>query len=215
VFLSVVCYKFVLHRSEHYYIGLRKLKSVYFQLFRYLWYRMNNIQFWIWLIVIVITLVARMRKKKVPGQTDSSGLPSRPLPRAEESSKPMTFEELLKEIEAAKSGRHEPVPTKTYAPVDYDDDIPEEAKSLERTDYTYAQPPRTNEIYEKAKQEAFFRPSLEESMKLEDTVIRFGQFKGYQQETVISPAAQFARQIKDPAGFRKAFIMSEILKRRF
>ena len=105
--------------------------------------------------------------------------------------------------------------TKTYERVDYDDALEDEAKSLEKTDYTYPQPSKANDIYEKAKQEAFYRPSLEETLKLSDTVVRFGQFKGYEREDRISPAAEFAKEIKDPSSFKKAFIMSEILKRRF
>ena len=176
---------------------------------------MNNIQFWIWVIVIVITFIARLRSKKEPAKRDSSQVPSRPLPKEEESSKPLTFEELLREIQAAKAPQPMPQPTKTVEVVDYDDAIEEEAKSLENTDYRYPQPQQTLDIYEKAKQEAFFRPSLEETLRLQDTIIRFGQFKGYQHEEQVSVAAEFAREIKNPVGFKKAFIMSEILKRRF
>ncbi len=176
---------------------------------------MNNIQFWIWLIVIVITLIARARRKKQPVDADSSEMPSRPQHRVEESSKQMTFEELLREIESSKTPLPKPIPAKTYDRVDYDDNIEEEAKSLENTNYQYPRPQQTLDIYEKAKQQAFFRPSLEETLKLDDTIVRFGQFKGYQHGERVSPAAEFAREVRNPSGFKKAFIMSEILKRRF
>ena len=176
---------------------------------------MNNIQFWIWLIIIVVTLIARARKKRSPVEKGTSTMPSGPAQEMEQSPKPMTFEELLREIQASKPPASKPAPAKTVDVVDYDDDIPEEAKSLERTEYRYPQPQQTSDIYEKAKQEAFFRPSLEETLKLEDTIVRFGQFKGYQHEQRRSLAADLAEEIRNPAGFRKAFIMSEILNRRF
>jgi hypothetical protein len=176
---------------------------------------MNNIQFWIWLIVIVVTLIARARKKRGPVEKDTATRPSRPQQEIDASPKPMTFEELLREIQASKTPPPRPIPAKTVDVVDYDDDLQEEAKSLERTDYTYPQPKPSSDIYEKAKQEAFFRPSLEETLKLEDTVVRFDQFKGYQHEQRRNLAAELGEEIRNPAGFRKAFIMSEILNRRF
>jgi len=176
---------------------------------------MNNIQFWIWLIIIVVTLIARARKKRTPVEENTTRMPSQPRPEIEESPKPMSFEELLREIQASKAPPPTPAPPKRVEVVDYDDDIPEEAKGLERTDYQYPQPQRTSDIYEKAKQEAFFRPSLEETLKLEDTVVRFGQFKGYQQEQRRTMAADLAEEIRNPGGFKKAFLLSEILNRRF
>jgi hypothetical protein len=180
---------------------------------------MNNIQFWIWLIVIVVTLIARARKKpSAPERRASSG----PVPQREEGPKPLSFEELLKEIRAAKTQTPKPVVDKPdrykgrdYEVIDYDDPLPDEPKSLEKTDYTYPQPKKGTDIYEKAKQEAFFRPSLEETLKLQDTDMRFGQFKGYKQATRPDLAAEFAKEFRNPSGFRKAFIMSEILARRF
>jgi hypothetical protein len=177
---------------------------------------MDNIQFWIWLIVIVITLIARARKKPKPVEPDSSEMPSRQRPVEEEGSKPMTFEELLREIQGAKTVRPEPVATTSTVEVeDYEDEAKTEEKRLEQIHDTHTERQKTYDIYEKAKQEAFFRPSLEESLKLEDTIIRFGQFKGYQQGESRNLAAEFAKEIKTPGGFRKAFIMSEILQRRF
>ena len=52
-------------------------------------------------------------------------------------------------------------------------------------------------------------------MKLEDTVVKFGQFKGYQQDTKVNVAAAYVKDLQDPEGFRKAFILSEILNRKF
>ena len=160
---------------------------------------MNNLQFWIWVIVVVVTLIARARGKKRP----PAPVERRPQYEQEEP-KQMTFEELLKEIEAAKyperqsqrSGRPEPEP-EPEVPV---------AKDPVKESF---------DLYEKAKAEAFQRPSLEETMKLSDTIVRFGQFKGYQQAAKPGLAREFAQELRNPQSFRKAFIMSEILSRRF
>ncbi len=161
----------------------------------------EKIQFWIWLIVIVATLIARARKKL---RQDNERRPAKPSPSGTEyppASKPLSFDELLREIEAAK-----PKPTVTERPVLRQQ--PAEAEYQRSRQETY-------DLYEKAKQEAFNRPSLEETLKLDNTVVRFGQFKSYQAEHPQRAASLFAEEIRNPSSFRKAFIMSEILNRRF
>jgi hypothetical protein len=98
--------------------------------------------------------------------------------------------------------------------VNYEDDLEEEGVS-EKTDYNQRDYDKTVETYEKAKQSAFNRLSLEETMKVEDTMVRFGQFKGYQQDTEVNVLAEYVKDLKDPAGFKKAFILSEVLNRKF
>lgn len=180
-----------------------------------------DIQFWIWLIIIVITLIARAGRQKpkpAPRQDDegrgADGQPQRG---------PMTFEDLLREIQAAKEIRETPTrpqapagpyrqPEPTYQEVDYDDNIGEEEEDLE----TIVDDQRTSDIYERAKQQAFSRPSLEETLRLEDTEVKFGKFKGYgETEEEKHPLAGVLAELKDPDGFRKAFIMSEILTRKY
>ena len=168
-----------------------------------------DIQFWIWVIIVVITLIARANKKKAPG----SPSPYDSAPE-EDAGKPISFEDLLKEIQAAKAPKPAPAPSQSYEFEDYDDDLKDEQKSLEKPEYTYADD-QIHETYEKAKREAFSRASLEETLKVEDTVVRFGQFKDYQQVEQESPLSKYLKELKDPEGFKKAFIMSEILTRRF
>jgi hypothetical protein len=186
-----------------------------------------DIQFWIWLIIIVITLIARASRQKrpQPPARDDYGEEEKP------NSPPLTFEELLREIQEAKEQRQqpsreprqirpaepirpyveaEPEPT-AYKEIDYDDNVGEEEQDLE----TVTDDRQTMDAYERAKREAFSRPSLEETLKLEDTIVRFGQFKGYETQVDKAPMADFLSEIKDPEGFRKAFIMSEILTRKF
>ena len=141
-----------------------------------------DIQFWIWLIVIVITLIARANKKKAkPFETNQSDdLPSLP------ETKPISFEDLLREIQAAKAPKPvkqpipQPAPAKQYDFVDYDDNLKNEVEETERVDYKSQD--QIYDTYEKAKRDAFNRPSLEETIKVEDTDTSFGQFKGYKRK---------------------------------
>jgi hypothetical protein len=188
-----------------------------------------DIQFWVWLIIIVITLIARASRQKPRQQPP----PQDEHPEQEApSNRPLTFEELLREIQAAKEQRQpreeasrpirqaepirsyqEPEQT-THKELDYDDNLGEEEQDLE-TVGSQQDDQKSTDVYERAKRDAFFRPSLEETLKLEDTVVRFGQFKEYESHTEKAPMADFLAEIKDPEGFRKAFIMSEILTRKF
>ncbi len=164
----------------------------------------------IWVILGIIYLVSRSKKKKTEA--------SNPKPddyRPEE--KPMSFEDLLREIQVAKAPKPQPQPA--LAPVNeyktYDDNLKKEEKPIAKTDFYYQDQDKIYDTYEKAKQEAFYRPSLEETMKLENTVVRFGQFEGYQQEEKENLAAAYAKELQEPASFKKAFILSEILSKRF
>ena len=172
---------------------------------------MGEIKIIIWVVLGIIYLISRARKKQVPDST----------PKQVEDytdGKPVTFEELLKEIQSAKAPKVQPQPV--IEPVggyqtDYDDNLKEEVQPLEKTDYNYKDHDTIYETYERAKQEAFHRPSMEETMKLENTIVRFGQFKGYEQQSRPSLAREYGKDLQDRTNFRKAFILSEILNRRF
>jgi hypothetical protein len=187
-----------------------------------------DFNFWVWLIIAVAGLLIRTLNNSAKKRNTPEQPRSRPDYDQDTGSKPMTFEELLREIQEAKAptqtaAKSEPIrqsapiqqtpKTRSYEVVDYDDDIEQEEKDYEtipsRNDN------RSNEIYEKAKSEAFSRPSLEETMKLSDTVIKFDYFKGYEDSSQKSVAKEILQDFKDPEGFKKAFIMSEILKRKF
>ena len=173
---------------------------------------MGELKIIIWVIIGIIYLISRFRKKPA---TDA---PRRPVENIPED-KPVSFEDLLREIQSAKAQKQKPepvlVPEPEFKAEDYDDDLKEEEEPLEKTDYTYRNQDSIYETYEKAKQEAFFRPSMEETLKLENTIVRFGQFKGYEQQSRPSLAREYGKELKDPSKFRKAFILSEILSRRF
>ncbi|GHM98963.1 hypothetical protein WSM22_04530 [Cytophagales bacterium WSM2-2] len=172
---------------------------------------MGEIKIIIWIIIGIIYLISRARKKaEAPPPPRTDYQPSEPEP----FDKPVSFEDLLREIQASKQPKPQPVPAKP-AYVDYDDDLEEEEKPIEKTDYSYRSQDQIYETYEKAKQEAFHRPSMEETLKLENTIVRFGQFKNYTPDVKPSLAAEYAQGLRDPGNFRKAFILSEILNRRF
>lgn len=176
----------------------------------------DNLEFWIWLAVIVVTLIARATKKKAEPNQNQPDFDS------PEESKPISFEDLLREIQASKAPASKPIEPSPYKPVsqsqqvdyvDYDDDLEEEEKPLEKASYQ-----TEDEIYatyEKAKSEAFNRASLEETMHVEDTVVTYEKFKGYNRNTKQSPATGLVKELRNPTSFRKAFILSEILAKRF
>ncbi len=172
----------------------------------------------LWIIIGLFYLISRFRKKPappVPQRRDQDDAEANPTDH-----KPMTFEELLKEIEGSKSA---PQPTPYEKPrkawetevYDYEDEPVAEKKPLEDTNYDYRKQDNIYETYEKAKAEAFFRPSLEETTKLGDTIVRFKEFKPYESERKTSIAAEYVKELKNPSSFRKAFILSEILNRKF
>ena len=105
-------------------------------------------------------------------------------------SKVLTFEELLKEITESKTQPKPAPPEAEY--VDYDDEIEEEIqekdeiKDLEDVDYDYKKDKVVVE-YEQAKQQAFLRPSLEETLNIKDIDTRFEKFKVFESRNSIQP----------------------------
>lgn len=186
---------------------------------------MDDIKIIIWIIIGLVYLFSRRKKK--PVRTE----PSRPVEADQEydapAPKPVTFEELLREIQGMKkpapAPRPIPPPTsyeqptgkKAWEPYPYDVEGAPERKQLEDTNYDYRNEDKIYEVYENATKQAFVRPSLEETLKLEDTVVRFDQFKEYETAGKRSFLDEYVKELKNPKGFKKAFIMSEILQRRF
>ncbi len=175
---------------------------------------MDEVKIIFWIIIGLVYLFSRRKKSQAP------------LPPAKKSGEqeaeydapaPATFEELLREIQGMK--KPEPVaPAKPSVRPEYEIEpyyaVPER-KQIEDVNYDYRNQDKIYEVYENATRQAFARPSLEETMKLEDTIVRFKQFKGYENEVKPSVLSEYIKELKDPKGFRKAFIMSEILNRRF
>jgi len=176
---------------------------------------MDKLQFWFYVILGIIYLVSRIKKK--PEQEKKSGefRPEKPVRQFEQPSakpafnpKPKTFEELLREITESKQSQQPEV-------VDYDDNLEDEEKDIEEIKYDYRKDDKIYEVYEEAKRQAFVRPSLEETMKLEDTKLQYGKFKVFEIEAERNLLQEYLTDFRDPEGFKKAVVMSEILKRKF
>ena len=177
---------------------------------------MDSLQFWLYVIVGVIYLLSRMRKKPQEQPKDLGDYrPEKPVKQFEQpTSKPtapkqLTFEELLREITEGKKVEKQP------EVVDYDEMIGEEEQDFEEVDYDYKKQDKIYEVYEQAKAQAFARPSLEETMKLSDTKMEFGKFKVFEEEERRDLLGEYLADLKDPEGFKKAVVMSEILQRKY
>ena len=179
-----------------------------------------DFQFWVWLIVIVITLIARANKKK-PGQAP----PADELPdfsgdsQPSRQPKPVTFEDLLREIQGEKQRAARPAPPepkveeKKYEVVDYDEDIPDEIQDLEDVDYDFSRDEEVFKKYEAAKKEA--TKPISKKSKGVGRIVRSEHFKEYNLGKRKATSFDFIAELKDPKGFKKAFIMSEILNKKY
>lgn len=163
------------------------------------------------------------------------GEPSESLP-------PMSFEELLREITEGKKKQRQPAPPPAPpkrvrippyekpkpAYVDYDDDIEPEEKSLERVNYDEERQETTRQVYERAQREASLKSSLETlqsdirgrkstlktlESSLEST--KSDKFKSSRMGNKHSLVAEYLKELKTPAGMKKAVVLSEILKPKF
>ncbi|HEX5171390.1 MAG TPA: hypothetical protein VFW11_19570 [Cyclobacteriaceae bacterium] len=187
---------------------------------------MDNLQFWIYIIIAVIYVISRALKKG--SQDGSSSRPSDKdfeTPEGGKLPKQLSFEELLREITESKQPKPRPQPTprpiqKTIpkpkpAFVDYDEDIEEEEKDLEDVNYNYKRQNQANEIYERAKSEAFSRPSLEETLLKEQKDVSYSRFREFSMTGTNRLLDEYIAELRKPSGFKKAIVLSEILNRRF
>ena len=175
----------------------------------------------IYIIIGIIYFLFNRLKKKDPQDEPDYERPSNESELGYDKPKPITFEDLLKEITEGKLQKPlEPVAQSKpdYAPqaprpayVDYDDEIEEEEKSLEKVTFDKE---RINEIYENAKKQAFIRPSLEESMNLSEVNTTFGKFKEFETKVERNILAEYVKDLRDPKGFKKALVLSEVLNRK-
>lgn len=179
-------------------------------------------QFWIYLIIAIIYGISRAMKKADNQPKDvSAPHPDKttrynPAPPVEKP-KQLTFEDLLREITETKQPS-QPVyqpPRPKAEVVDYDDQIGEEERDLEDVNYDYRKKDKLYDVYEEAKRQAFERPSLEETMNVRDTNMKFGKFKAFERVEQRNLLEEYTRDFQDREGFRKAVVMSEILNRKF
>ncbi|MDL5051536.1 hypothetical protein QQ054_36640 [Oscillatoria amoena NRMC-F 0135] len=174
------------------------------------------------IIGAIYVLYNWLKRKKQPQESppdfeppadQSSGQP-------QQKPKPLTFEELLREITEAK--RPEPEPVAEYKQpqpaqqeyVDYEEDIEDEVEEQEGGKAYDFRKEATYKEFEEAKRQAFYRKSLEETTRLEDVNVEFGRFKEFEKVQQRNLLEEYTRDLRDPEGFKKAVILSEILNRR-
>lgn len=175
----------------------------------------------VYIVIGIIYFLFNRLKKRSPQDEPDYERPSNESDSDYDRPKPITFEDLLKEITEGKVQKPaEPVTQSKpeYAPkppqpvyVDYDDEIEEEEKNLEKVTFDKE---RINEVYENAKKQAFIRPSLEESMNLADVNTTFGKFKEFETKTERNVLVEYIKDLRDPKGFKKALVLSEVLNRK-
>lgn len=182
-----------------------------------------DVQLWIYIILGIIYLISRLRKKPQETSDFPEYGPENPVPqsqagkgkKSEDTSRPVTFEELLREITEGKTlAVPEKKPAREPEIISYEDDLGEEERSLEKESYENRDD-RIKSAYEEAKRQAFLRPSLEETMSLADTDMKFGRFKEFDKPVGKNLLHQYLADFNDPEGLKKAIVMSEILKRKF
>jgi hypothetical protein len=190
---------------------------------------MDDFQFWLYVIIGVIYLISQVRKKSKAGQELP---PERPQPRqktkpqtswkSEEvssapSPKPITFEELLKEITASKE---KPVAeTQSYEEYqpeyeDYDDRVEDEIKDIEEEAVTNPQKNSIYQQFEEAKYKDYTKDTLEESLKLANVNMKYGRFKEFESSKEVNLLEAYASDLRNPEGLKKAFVLSEIFNRK-
>ncbi|GIV35677.1 MAG: hypothetical protein KatS3mg032_0056 [Cyclobacteriaceae bacterium] len=124
----------------------------------------------------------------------------------------VTFEELLREITEAKEGKSPAGPTEVDV-VDYDDVFTDQIETLEELTPS-VESVQFNEEYEKAKNMAFNRLSLEETAKLEDTQVSFNRFSVFEHTSSRNLLEEYTADLRDSEGLKKAVVLSEILNRK-
>jgi predicted DNA binding CopG/RHH family protein len=182
---------------------------------------MGDYQFWLYIIIGAIYLLSRFLKKSAPNPNDvPEARNEKPATRLDPSTttqkpsppKMVTFEDLLREITESKKPAAPQQPSKEYT--NYDEELEDEEQDLEDVEYNYNRDKISSE-YEDAKQHAFLRPSLEETMNIKDTDTRFEKFKVFDQDTQSNVMDRYLTDFSDFEGLKKAIVMSEILQRKF
>jgi hypothetical protein len=170
----------------------------------------------IWIIGIILYFWIKSRK------ASSSQSPEENIPRPTNptSAGPVTFEDLLREIQSSRKPEREPAPTPAPAkPFESYEEVSEESfrETIPETEYSRDSfsTSETYKSYEKAKSEAFQRASLEDTLKLENTDIKFLKFSEYQATKEPTVAEQISTEFRDPDTLKKYFIVNEVLNRKW
>ena len=162
----------------------------------------------LWIIGLVIYFYLQSRKRKAQASEEAPPEQTTTLP-------PVSFEDLLREIQSSRNPKPAPPPPPREPVLDYDDEqYREEQVDLEEQAMVRQPAPAVAE-YEAGKTAAFNRASLEETMTLEQTDVTFGKFRVYDKEEAPAYVRELAREFQDRENLKKAFILKEILDRKF
>lgn len=185
---------------------------------------------WVWLLVIIFGIISKfLSNDKKKSEREQ---PKEPSPTG------TSFEELLEEIERQKKiERQKRKPVAETHPIPLPAPKPVKSKEREKKEVkkeTRAEPSRTlldtavpdyyddtSRAYNQAIKNAFNYKSmedtvsLEESLMLSDTIPAYKKFAEYGTASEVSPAAQYARDLRNPQDLKKAIVLAEILNRRF
>lgn len=181
-------------------------------------------QFWIYIVIGVIYFLSRLLKKpdetsaETPGgQPPEKRTSQRTSQPTTETPRPLTFEELLREITEGKQAEQRRIPEREVVPEyeSYEKDPGEEARSLEEVNVDEVQNARRWKPYEEIPAPTVQRRSLEETMRLQDTVVDFNKFDAFRQTEKKRLLDGYMKIIRNPETLKQAVVMSEILKRKF
>lgn len=181
-------------------------------------------QFWIYIVIGVIYFLSRLLKK--PEQATGESVDTQPTERrrprqtaqpAAETPRQLTFEELLREIISGKEAQRSEPDRELIGPTyeSYEKDPGEEARSLEEANFDEAESARKWKPYEEIPVRPAERQSLEETLRLQDTVMDFGKFAAFQQKNQQKMSDIYIKIIRNPETLKQAVVMSEILKTKF
>ena len=192
---------------------------------------MDDLQFWLYVILGIVYLISQVRKKSkqqqnLPPEKPLSTKPASQTPQWKTetqnqnpttSPKTLTFEELLREITEAKTPKSTPEYETYKQPeyVDYDDNIGEEIQDLEDVDYDYRKTDSIYSKYDEAKAKDYSNYSLEESQKLEAVDMKFGKFKEFETETRENLLDLYTRDLKGLEGMKRAVVLNEVLNPKY
>lgn len=183
---------------------------------------MDNFQFWLYVIVALIYVISRAMKKSNQQRREARKPTSQDMQETADTGRerPLTFEELLREITEGKKRVQQPAPKpQPKAPsrpayVDYDDDLEDEEKSLEDVDYDFGKKESAFEVFEKARKDALRDDTTEESKPAGED-IKYGRFTEFRIGGKNTLLQEYVKELKKPSGFKRAIVLSEILNRKF
>jgi hypothetical protein len=181
-----------------------------------------EVQHWIYIIIGLIYFLSKFLKKseqppvETPDPMRRRATGSGPAPVESERPKPLTFEELLREITEGKQPPKpvfQPAPYRKYET--FDENLEDEARSLENVTENDRDDAAILKSYERANSQVPLRSSLEETLSLKDTVMDFGKFKVFEEQKKRNLAIEYFKIFRNREGIKQAVVMSEILKRKF